>query len=84
MDPSNIVDLLKDRLRNIKEPHVKAVLLFGSRARGEAREGSDVDLLVLHDGFEIEDSVVRRRRLYSLIREALGAEFEDITLIDME
>ena len=30
--------------------YVKAVLLFGSLARGEAGERSDVNLLVLHTG----------------------------------
>jgi len=78
------VELLRERLGGLKEPSVKAVLLFGSRARGESRERSDVDLLVLHEGCEIEDMVARRRRLYKLLREAVGEEFEDITVVDME
>lgn len=57
---------------------------MSSGVRGEFGERSDVDLLVLHDGYRVEDSVIRRRRLYSLLRELLGVEFEDITLIDME
>lgn len=32
----DIVELLRARLRRLREPCVKAVLLFGSRARGEA------------------------------------------------
>jgi len=75
---------LRDRLRFIKEHYVKAVLLFGSRARGESQERSDVDLLVLHEDCEIKDPVIRRRHLYNLLREAIGEEFEDITLVDME
>jgi len=75
---------LRDRLRCIKEQYVKAVLFFGSRARGESRERSDVDLLVVHEGCEIRDPVIRRRHLYNLLREAFGEEFEGITLVDME
>jgi predicted nucleotidyltransferase len=69
---------------NVKEPYVKAVLMFGSRARGEAGERSDVDLLVLHEGCEVEDAVVRRRHLYNLLRESVGEEYEDLTVVDMD
>ncbi|MFQ6085845.1 MAG: nucleotidyltransferase family protein [Candidatus Bathyarchaeia archaeon] len=66
--PSPRVDkdirLLMDKLYHIREPHIKAFLLFGSRARGEAQDRSDVDLLILHDGCGIDDPVARRRYLY--------------------
>jgi predicted nucleotidyltransferase len=58
--------------------------MFGSRARGESEERSDVDLLVLHEGCEIQDPVLRRRHLHNRLREAIGEEFEDITVVDME
>ena len=38
----------------IKIPRVKAVVLFGSRATGCAREGSDWDLAIIHDGSEMD------------------------------
>ncbi len=63
--------------------YVKAVLLFGSIARGEANEYSDVDLLILHSDLPIIDLVERRRYLYRLIIERLGDVFDSITLIDM-
>jgi len=84
MEASEDVELLRNRLRGLKEPCVKAVLLFGSRARGESVGRSDVDLLVLHEDWEIEDAVLRRRRLYGLLRELVGEEFEDITVVDMK
>ena len=84
MEACKDVELLRDRLRSVREPYVKAVLLFGSRARGESGERSDVDLLILHEGCGIKDAVIRRRHLYNLLREALGEEFEDITVVDME
>ncbi len=40
------VELLKEAA------HPRKIILFGSYARGEAREGSDVDLLVIEDRFE--------------------------------
>lgn len=45
------------------------VIVFGSVARGEDREGSDLDLLVLFDEVTAGD----RRRLMGRIRSAIGA-----------
>ena len=78
------IELLKNQLENLNEPYIKAILLFGSRARGESNEKSDIDLLVLHENCEIKDPVLRRRYLYNLIRKVIGKEFEGITIIDME
>ena len=84
METGKDVELLRRRLRSLKESCIKAILLFGSKARGESRERSDVDLLVLHEGCEVEDAVLRRRRLYNLLREAIGEESEELTVVDME
>lgn len=84
MEADECVRLLRERLSGLREPCVKAVLLFGSRARGEFGKRSDVDLFVLHDGCGVEDAVARRRRLYGLLREAVGVGFEDITVVDMD
>ena len=41
------IDEISSRIRPVAEKyHLKAVYLFGSYARGEARDDSDVDLLV--------------------------------------
>jgi predicted nucleotidyltransferase len=58
--------------------------MFGSRARGESIEKSDLDLLVLYEGCEIQDPILRRRHLYKCLREAIEEDFEEITVIDME
>ena len=84
VEASKDVELLKNRLRYLKEPYIKSVILFGSMARGESRERSDVDLLVLHEGCEVKDPVVRRSHLYNLMREAIGKEFKELTVIDIE
>jgi predicted nucleotidyltransferase len=74
---------LRRRLGDLPE-YVRAVILFGSVARGEAGERSDVDLLVLHSGMTIGDPVLRRRYLYNLVAERLEGVFESITVVDEE
>jgi len=55
-----IVDAIRERV----SPEL--ILLFGSRARGDAREDSDYDLmLVLHDGADVER---RRSDAYDALR----------------
>lgn len=79
------MEMLRKRLgEGLREGCVKAVVLFGSWARGEAFEHSDVDLLVLHRGCGEKDPVLLRRRLYKALKEALGDEVEELTVLDME
>lgn len=59
--PDDLRDILRRLEAGLKEfygDRFRALLLYGSYARGEAREGSDVDLLLLlkgpvHSGREI-------------------------------
>jgi len=74
---------LKAKFEGLDEPFIRAVILFGSTARGESGERSDVDLLVLCEGCG-EDIVARRRMVYRVMKEAVGEAFEDLTVIDME
>jgi predicted nucleotidyltransferase len=83
MEANKDVELLRSRLTDLNESYVKAVVMFGSRARGESGEKSDVDLLVLHEDCEIQDPVARRRHLYNRLREAVGGDFEEVTVVDM-
>jgi predicted nucleotidyltransferase len=84
MEAVKDAELLRSRFAGLVEPCVKAVVMFGSRARGESEERSDVDLLVLHEGCGIQDPVLRRRHLYNCLKEAIGEYVEDITVLDME
>jgi predicted nucleotidyltransferase len=43
MDPAALEALVR---RVAAQPHVRRIWLFGSRARGEARERSDIDLAI--------------------------------------
>lgn len=62
------------------EPNVRFALLFGSTARGEDAEDSDIDLLV-----ELRDaSLVRRIDLELRLEEQLGRRVDVLTLADAE
>ena len=81
---NDIASILREKLRKISCPFIKAIILFGSMARGEATERSDVDLLILHENYKITDPVIRRRKLYIILKKLLGEEFEEISIIDMD
>lgn len=42
-----ILNEVKERLKEIYGKRLKGIILYGSYARGDADEGSDIDLLVL-------------------------------------
>lgn len=52
----------------VEEVHPRRVILFGSAARGEARESSDIDLLVV-----VPDGAHRRKTARRLHRTVSGA-----------
>jgi predicted nucleotidyltransferase len=81
LDRDTILEELRRRLSDLPS-YVKAVLLFGSLARGEASERSDIDLFLLHDDASLRDPVELRRQLYELVVERLASSFESITVID--
>ena len=58
------------------EPNVRFALLFGSTARGDDREDSDVDLLVVLD----DPSLDRQLDLEWRLRTALGRAVDVVTL----
>jgi len=80
---SYVVKVLCERLGNLP-PYIRAILLFGSTARGEATDRSDIDLLILHEGMPVSNLIERRRILYRAVVERVGDVFEAVTLIDME
>ena len=77
------LDEIAQRIRPVAEKyHLRAVYVFGSYARGEAREDSDVDLLV-----DDTDSGLRGLAYGGLcydLEEALNKEISFITLDSLE
>jgi len=77
--------LVVDKLRERFSEHLVAMALFGSAARGEATERSDLDFLVILRG--IPKSLERRREVYKPIRDAVAGQHnqvKDITVIDVD
>ena len=81
MEREEAVKLLREAcgaLRARYGDRVVAVGLFGSVARGEAGERSDVDVLVVVRDWP---GGLERRRLYKILHSYLGG---DVTLIDVD
>ena len=55
---SELIDNIRQRI--VDEIHPIQIVLFGSQARGDQEQGSDIDLLVVHDTPE-SDRMARRR-----------------------
>lgn len=49
-ETEKVLNEFKRRLAKIYGPRLKEVILYGSYARGEATEGSDIDLLIVLEG----------------------------------
>ena len=81
---SYTIDEISSRIRPVAEKyHLKAVYLFGSYARGEARDDSDVDLLVDLSGADLS-GVFAIGGLYNGLEAALQKEIDRITTVALE
>lgn len=56
-DDRQVGQELKERLLAVARPHIRRIIVFGSRARGDAEPDSDLDVAVLVDRrtAELED-----------------------------
>ncbi|MFY8149312.1 MAG: nucleotidyltransferase family protein [Prochlorococcaceae cyanobacterium] len=82
LGPGLEAELLRDALEALADdPATKALVLFGSRACGEARPGSDLDLLLLCRGCRspAERQALQRqaRRLFGILPADLDLLVED-------
>ena len=78
------VDEIKERVAPIADKyHLAAVYLFGSYARREATENSDVDLLVDREGSTIR-GMFDMGALYEDLRHSIGKEIDLITMQTLE
>ena len=78
------LDELYDRIAPIaKKYRLKAVYVFGSYARGEANENSDIDLLIDTTGTNLK-SLLHLASVYSDLEDALQPEIDLITVSSIE
>ena len=80
------VEELRETIRGPAERSgfIAAVILFGSIARGEAGEDSDIDLFVITEGLGGLPRYRRTLVVYEALRPLLRAFKRDITVVDME
>lgn len=72
----NYISFISDKLEEIFQDNLISVVLFGSAARGEAREGSDIDILIVAEKFGIEG----RFEVFNIIEKDLKASQEYMEL----
>lgn len=66
-----------------KKYRLKAVYLFGSYARGDARDDSDIDILVDYDGSAIT-GLFSLGGLYNDLSDSVGKEIDMVTTQALE
>lgn len=72
----DIVDRLKAGLEGVYEDRLRGVYLYGSYSRGDARAGSDIDVLIVLDRMDSSWDEIKRT---SELRADLSLE-HDVTL----
>lgn len=85
----SIDDLRKKITPVAQKYHLRAVYLFGSYARNEATEDSDVDILIDRDGSKIRGmlgtgGMLGMGGLYNDLRESIGKEIDLVTTQTLE
>jgi predicted nucleotidyltransferase len=80
-DPPDTVDAVARRIRPVVESdcRVQFVYLYGSRARGDARPGSDVDLAV---SLRPSGGLFDEARLHDQLAAALDRDDVDLLIVD--
>lgn len=61
------IKILKDFKKKINnnKVNIKSFILFGSRARGDEKDNSDIDLIIVSKDFEGQKSFKRARGFYA-------------------
>ena len=60
----NVLEKYTEELISIYGEHLKSVILYGSYARGDNKEGSDIDIMILLDISDIEIKEFRKKLSY--------------------
>ena len=74
------IEKIKQLITPVAEKHkLRSVYVFGSYARNEATEESDVDILIDREGSEIH-GIFAMNALYNELKAALGKDIDLVTL----
>lgn len=76
MEREQVLDLLAAHRADLERFHVRSLRLFGSVARDEATEGSDIDLLV---SFDQTPTFSEYMKLRIFLEDLLGASVDLVT-----
>lgn|SRR3989338_2002539 len=76
-----LADFVKKAGKIVK---LKKVILFGSRARGDSRTSSDIDIILISKNFENVPYYARADRFYLLWQYPEGVEIDIICLTEKE
>lgn len=78
------LDRIKALITPVAEKHrLRSVYIFGSYARNEANENSDVDILIDREGSEIH-GIFGMNTLFNELRDALGKEIDLVTVQSLD
>ncbi len=76
MKKEKVLEILDHRKMELRQFHVGSLYLFGSVARGESTDDSDIDLLV---DFDEPVGIFKFLRLKYFLEEALGKSIDLVT-----
>jgi uncharacterized protein len=72
MNEADLIDTLRVFAAALRENGATALFIFGSRARGDARTDSDLDLFIDYDSAAKIPSIFRLMQIEDAISESLG------------
>ncbi len=73
-----ILNEVKETLKKIYGRRLKRIILYGSHARGDAAQGSDIDIILLLE--KVKNPLIERRNFFDKICE-LGLKYDTVISI---